>query len=702
MRSLSAATLIVLAGTSQAEDVSLDDMVVSGSRAEERVASMPASVNILDQKAIEEGLKVSPEIQQLLSVQVPGFSPSKASTSNSGFKLRGRNALILIDGVPQSTPLRNGALGLRTIDAAAIERIEVIKGSSSLYGHGASGGLVNYITKQADPDSEFSGDVGISTRFSAVEFEDSLSKRIDSTVSGTLGQFSYLVSGAYDSYGEQKDSDGDTMGLVYGLSDLTTQNLLTKLGWEFDDQQRIHLTYNYFDSQQDTNLIDEPGSYATGEKTIAVDNDTGEARPGDPQGPNDNYNLMVKYSHDEVLPGTSFSIDAYKQRIENVFFFSTRLANPDEGYDGGQSVILSEKQGLRTDLSSVFSFGDFDNRITYGVDYVEDVSSQPLVDGRIWVPEMDMDNTAAYVQNNLNWNDNWMFKAGIRQQRTEIQVDDYDTLRLCRSEDTCSEAFAVEGGTLKYNLTTYNLGVRYTAMPEFSPFFNYSEGYDISDLGRLLRSATVTSLSQVETEASKVKHYEIGASSDVNNLHLEVAIYRSTSTLGTSTVEDPNTGIYLPVREPQEIYGVEILADYQFNSGLLLGATYSHIRGENPDTNDPLSNRFISPDKLTAYVNWPVSYNVTVNADITHIGERDEFDAQEDGTYSNYEGPISGYQVANARVTYQPGDWQVYAGVENLFNEDYFPVASQSLTTNASYYTEGPGRTIVLGSRLQF
>lgn len=702
MRSISAATLIVLAGTTTAEEVELDSLIVSGSRAVERVASIPASVNLLEQEAIEEGLKVSPEIQQLLSIQVPGFSPAKASTSNSGFKLRGRNALILIDGVPQSTPLRDGSLGLRTIDAAALQRIEVIKGSSSLYGHGASGGLVNYITKQPDPDSEFSGDIGVSTRFSAVEFEDSLSKRIDSTVSGTIGQFSYLVSGAYDSYGEQKDSDGDTMGLVYGLSDLTTQNLLTKLGWAFDDQQRIQLTYNYFDSQQDTNLIDEQGSYSEGRKTIAVDNDTGEDRPGEPQGPKDNYNLMVKYSHDQVFRNTSLSVDAYKQRIENVFFFSTALANPDEGYDGGQSVILSEKQGLRTDLSSVFSFSDFENRVTYGVDYLEDVSSQPLVDGRIWVPEMDMNNTAAYVQNNLNWNDNWMFKAGIRYQETEIDVNDYDTLKLCRNETTCSVPFAVEGGTLNYDLTTYNLGVRYTAMPEFSPFINYSEGYDISDLGRLLRSATVTSLSQVQTEASKVEHLEIGASSDINNLHVEVAIYKSTSTLGTSTVEDPNTGVYLPVREPQDIYGAEILADYRFYSGVLLGMTYSHIQGENPDTDDPLSNRFISPDKLTAYVDWPVNHAIKVNADITHIGDRDEFDADEDGNYSNYEGPIEGYQLVNARITYQPGDWQVYAGVENLLNEDYFPVASQSLTTNASYYTEGPGRTIVLGSRVQF
>ncbi|MEI8618963.1 hypothetical protein P4S63_23340 [Pseudoalteromonas sp. B193] len=33
----------------------------------------------------------------------------------------------MIDGVPQSTPLRNGSLGVKTLDASAIARIEVIK-----------------------------------------------------------------------------------------------------------------------------------------------------------------------------------------------------------------------------------------------------------------------------------------------------------------------------------------------------------------------------------------------------------------------------------------------------------------------------------------------------------------------------------------------------------------------------------------------
>ncbi|WP_042723354.1 type I restriction endonuclease, partial [Flavobacterium sp. B17] len=42
--------------------------------------------------------------------------------------LRGRQVLVLIDGIPQSTPLRNGARDIRSIDPSVIERIEVING----------------------------------------------------------------------------------------------------------------------------------------------------------------------------------------------------------------------------------------------------------------------------------------------------------------------------------------------------------------------------------------------------------------------------------------------------------------------------------------------------------------------------------------------------------------------------------------------
>lgn len=699
------AALITLATLNSPEiievDTQLDTLVISSSRSEEKVTDIPASISIIDEKALAETMKHTPELQQILSIHVPGFAPSSASTSNSGQTLRGRNALILIDGIPQSTPLRNGSLGVRTIDPSALQRIEVVKGASSLYGHGASGGLVNYITKEANADSEFSGDVGISARVSTQEPEDSLSKRIDTTMSGTKGQFTYLVSGAYDSYGEQKDAEGDTLGLVYGLSDLETQNLLTKFGWNFDDQQRVKLSYNYFTSQQDTDLVDEVGDYKTGTKTQAVKNDTGNSRVGDPQGPKDNYNVMLKYEHDKLFSQTSFSADVYKQRIENVFFYSTRLANPDEGLEGGQSVILSEKQGVRTDFTSRFKFDQLATQVTYGIDFLNDISSQVLVDGRTWVPEMDMLNKAAYVQSSFNWDDSWVLKAGIRHQETEVAVDDYSTLKLCSSADTCSTPVNVEGGSLDYDLTTYNIGLRYTGNSLFSPFVSYSEGYDISDIGRLLRSATVTNISDVRTEASLVEHYEIGIDSQIDQLHIEVAIYQSKSTLGTSTKLDADSGIYLPVRAPQDIQGFELLADYTLSGGQLIGMTYSHVEGENPDTHEALSGRYISPDKLTAFVDWPLNQTISFSADYMYVGSRDEFDANEEGGYGLYQGPVDSYQVMNASITYQQNQWQYYAALENALNEDYFSAKSQSIVSNSSY-SKAPGRTLVMGTRFQF
>lgn len=62
--------------------------------------------------------------------------------------MRGRSVLVLIDGIPQSTPLRAGGRDIRSIDPSVIERVEVIKGATAIYGNGAEGGLINYITKR--------------------------------------------------------------------------------------------------------------------------------------------------------------------------------------------------------------------------------------------------------------------------------------------------------------------------------------------------------------------------------------------------------------------------------------------------------------------------------------------------------------------------------------------------------------------------
>ena len=62
-------------------------------------------------------------------------------------RLRGRTPLYLIDGIPQSTPLREASVGSYFVDQSMIERVEVINGPSASEGLGGQGGIINYITK---------------------------------------------------------------------------------------------------------------------------------------------------------------------------------------------------------------------------------------------------------------------------------------------------------------------------------------------------------------------------------------------------------------------------------------------------------------------------------------------------------------------------------------------------------------------------
>ena len=95
------------------------------------------------------------------------------------------------------------------------------------------------------------------------------------------------------------------------------------------------------------------GSVNSGIKTYAIKAPAGTSSFGEPQGPN-NHNMMLKYTDETLFENTQLVVDAYAQTIENIFFYSPTLANLDEGYNGGQSLIKSDKKGLRITLNSQF------------------------------------------------------------------------------------------------------------------------------------------------------------------------------------------------------------------------------------------------------------------------------------------------------------------------------------------------------------
>lgn len=695
------ATLSFNSYAQSTENEGLERITVTGSRIVENFDEVPASITVIDQATIQENLHVSSELQAILSFVVPGMSPNTGSTSNFGQTLRGRNMLIMIDGVPQDTPLRNGSLGVRTLDPAAIERIEVLNGATSVWGNGAAGGVINYITKQPKSgDAEVSFTQSVNT--SLVKTQDSLGYRSVLSASGKSDALGYVVKVSQENYGVQRDAEGDILGLQYGLSDSKQRDAFLKLSYDLNPEQAFQFTYNYYDSDQNANYRDVPGNIDLGEKTYAEPLPEGEIKLGAPQGPEGNYNLMLKYSDVELFSNTAWTVDIYKQKIDNVFFWSPSLSNPEDGYSGGQSAILSEKAGLRSVFTSRFELAGIPTTFIYGVDLLEDVTSQPLLDGRIWVPEMDMQSSALFLQTKWDLGYDWTVKAGVRREDINVAVDDYTTLKLCRDAQTCSTEMAVSGGEMDYAANTFNVGLRYRADNGVSPYISYSEGYEIPDLGLLLRTATVSDLSLIEGEASIVKNYEIGLSSEYDDLYYSLALFRSTSELGTGSKFDPATGIYRPVRAPQKIWGFEATVDYRLNDAWRINAAYGYTEGKDTANDIYLGARQISAPKLSTALRYQGTENLNVSLYWLHVFNRDRFEPNADGFYTGDQGPIRSYNLLNMSADYTWHNWNFFAGVENLLNNDYFPARSQALRYGSGYSVKGKGMTANLGFRYSF
>ena len=677
----------------------IERIIVTSSRVEEKLDEVAASVTIVDAEDLARTTRVTNELQSILATKVPGMGPNTGTNSSSGQNLRGRSALVLIDGLPQSTPLRNGRLAIRSIDPSVIERIEVIKGATSIYGNGAAGGIINYITKTPHTENGVKGKLNLATNFSATDYEDSLGKRADITIDGREGDFSFVVNTALEDNGIIKDADGDALGLLYGMSGFQSKNAFAKIGYDLSQNSVINLTYNYFEGQQETDYISVNHSVNDGEKSYAIKAPSGTEHVGDPQGPRGNHNLKLQYEHHDIFTDTLFTGDIYWQKLENVFFYSTKFRDPALNLVGGQSMIESEKTGVRANFNSLVDFDNTQASFTYGIDLLNDVTAQSLVDGRAWTPEMDMDNIAVYFQSKFIVNDDWVFKAGLRHEEIDIAVEDFKTLMVCRK--TCSESVETQGGNLDYSATTYNLGLRYKASPVFMPFVSYSEGFDIADLGRTLRTSSAPSIEQIDTEASIIKNYEIGFDGHYQNLNYQFSTFMSKSNIGTTLTENPLTGKYESIRSPQEIYGFEAALETKLSDNLNFGLNYSWVEGKNTDSDEYLNGSTINPAKFASHLDWAVNEQIDISFTIMHIGSRDRFDPVEQ-SYTGTNGPVSSYEVVNVSAEYRMFDhFKFYGGIENALNNDYYPARSQAYT-GKGYNVKGKGATVNLGINYLF
>jgi len=134
--------------------VDLDALVVTATRRLQALADVPVPTEVVSAEEIRRS--GASDVAAVL-VERTGIQPQGGHPAGAGLMLQGlgsERVLVLIDGQPFIGRM-SGQIDLSRIPAAAVERIEVVKGpQSTLYGSEAMGGVVNVITRPAGERGE--------------------------------------------------------------------------------------------------------------------------------------------------------------------------------------------------------------------------------------------------------------------------------------------------------------------------------------------------------------------------------------------------------------------------------------------------------------------------------------------------------------------------------------------------------------------
>lgn len=658
-------------------DNTLEEVVVTAGRKPESINEVTSSVTILSLKEVNEQVNVNPSVAAILGNTIPGLATSTNKATNSGQTLRGRQVLVLIDGIPQSTPLMNGSRDIRTLDPAVVDKIEVIKGATSIYGNGSGGGIINFITKSALTNKRFGGTTTVGANGNLTHTNNTIGYRFSQLFSGTLDKFSYVISGTYNYTGVLKDARGEVNAQADGLGENSLYNTYVKLGFKPNANTQFIASYNLFRSVQNSEYINVSGKYGES-PSIGIKGED----PGEDAGTPYNHNAFISYRQDSLPLASSLDITGYY----NEFISMNRYVEKATAWYGpGQTKIQSFKKGLRLTLNTPFNLArQVKGEITYGLDLLNDRTNQVLTDGRVYIPDMDMVNLAPYAQMKVDLLDYLVLKAGVRHENASVKVKDFSTIATGPDGEG---SISVSGGKIPYHSTTFNAGVRYNKYDIFNPFISFSQGFAINELGRILRRATGSTLESIETDPIITNNYEAGFSSRMGLLNLTAAYYISTSKLGANLVDVG--GFLIPQREPERVNGYEVSVDVYLHPEWTVGASYSYVEGKSEQedgTKVYMNGTRIAPPKATGHISYRPSNFFDLKLFWVNTGSRDQFDVRSNGLYANSEGPVESTNLINISGNYRfNSKISAGLGIENLLNTSYYPVVSQYRAIDAEY-----------------
>ncbi|MBH3430893.1 TonB-dependent siderophore receptor [Pseudomonas alkylphenolica] len=699
--------VVTEAAVSGSAAVELASLEISSSRLNSDVVPQARQVNVIEREQLEQLRQGSDGLATLLAKSIPGMADSSRTITDYGQTLRGRTMLVLVDGVPLNTN-RDSSRNLANIDPALIERIEVIRGSSAIYGAGATGGIISITTRPAGGEPRAQTSLSAVSPLSQLD-SDGLGGQLQHHLSGSQGQVDYAldfgarhIGASYDANGHRiapEPSQGD-------LFDANTYNIGGKLGLHIDEVQRIQLSASHYNAEQDSDYTSDPSVARLPPGSVPARPLSGLSL--DEQNQIKNTLLNLEYAHSDILGGTLNAQLYYRDYFTRFTPFDAR-AVATRGRNVDQVMQNSEVYGSRITLRT--PLGDKGNtELLWGADFNQERSDMPIdiFDPRVYdasggrvfdkigkltyMPDLTSRSVGGFAQLQHKFNDQWSMEGGLRYEYATAEYDDFIPL----SESTAAPPATVQGGEVHYDAVLSNISVTYSPVAGQEVYAAFSQGFQLPDIGVQLRNARRGfDLDSSNLEPVKTNNYELGWRGALGEQTLaSLAVFYTTSNLGD--VQSFNNGLIL-TRTKERIYGVEGSADWLTNDERWgAGGTFTWMKGrEQPDGGDwqDMTGYRIPPLKLTAYLQFKPSDVWSNRVQATYF---DGDDYRLDGVASFGRRKVDGYTTVDLISQYQLSeDDQVSVGIQNLFNRSYYPLYSQLMrNSNNTSHLPAPGTVL--------
>lgn len=698
-----------------ADDVQLDTIVVTASRTEQTLMDVTRSVAIVEQDAIKE--QSVNDVAELLR-DIPGVSVLEGSTPGlRRISIRGegqaRNT-ILIDGQEVSDHSTYGSLFM--IDPANIERVEVVKGPSSvLHGSKAIGGVVNIITKKgADKPLEISLGGGYDSSTGGYNS--------NASVAGSQGNWDYRISGTKSDHGDRKTPDGTLKSTaITNGSEFDNQSISANLGYT-NENHSIRITADR--TEMNSEAYVDPS-------TLSAPNQPGLSKFILDLPQRDRSKLGIFYDGTDLTETIKkVHLDAYVQQIDRIIDIEFLRATPNRA-TFPRGTVIDTKNKTKDEQLAIGVNGQIDmalveNHLTiFGVQFVKDsVERNDKRNGTntnvIFTPPT-MNYTPLPFPPATVINDDFDKEASITTFSAFLQ-DEWDVTNDL-SITGGVRYFHIESELSKTNQPGYapfsksddafigSIGVNYTGFDNLALRANIAQGYVYPTLLQNMLGSVFSPGEVIEAnkdlKAEKSINYEIGARFDNGIAMLDAAAFYSVAedyidsvsctTAGVTCSQASASSKYVNIDEATT-YGLEVSGSYVLENWALtpyfsttfMMRDFKKAGTESNNTDIPAFTGRFGVRKL-----WDVHEDVDFMTDLyVRAASKREDGEPSSRDYKKYEA-FATLNFATS-MNYKFGDdrsLRFNAAVENIFDKSY----TEPLTSSRA-----AGRTFKISSQLTF